>query len=195
MGRLSSDKVASILSLALLIAIVIGSILLYISRPEPTKITILPPQPTATSAPSATPAPIQVYVTGAVAEPEQLFTLPHGSRVEAAIAAAGGFTDSADKASVNMADFLRDGDQVHVAGLDDADAPALATPMGGVKLRINSASFDALQTLPGVGPALAQRILDFREQRGAFRRLGDLDDVPGIGDASLQRWRDLIVFD
>ena len=195
MRPISADKVASVLSLALLIAIVFGSILLYLSRPEPTKITILPPQPTITPAPSATPAPIQVYVTGAVAEPESMVTLPYGSRVEAAIAGAGGFTESADKASLNMADFLRDGDQVHVASLDEAESPALPTPMGGVKLRINSASFEALQTLPGVGPALAQRILDFRDARGRIQRLSDLDDVPGIGDASLQRWRDLIVFD
>ena len=193
MFRLSSTSIANILTLALLIAIVFGSVMLFISRPAPTKITVLPPLPSATPAPSPTPESIQVYVTGAVAEPDSLLTLPFASRVQAAIEAAGGFTDSADKSSLNLAAFLRDGDHVHVAVL--GEAITIATPSGGQKLRINLASLDALQTLPGVGPALAQRILDFREQRGDFRRLADLDAVPGIGAATLSRWRDLIAFD
>lgn len=170
--------------------------MLYLSRPEPTTITINPPLPTATIAPSATPGPILVYVTGAVAQPESTHELPHGSRVQDAIAAAGGFTDAANQTLVNVAGILRDGDQVHVPSMDHQPSElTLPTPSGGDLLYVNTASESELLALPGVGPALAQRIVAYREGVGRIGSFADLDKISGIGEATIAKWRDLIAFD
>jgi len=166
------------------IAIIGGLILLLSSRPQPVAITINPPQPTATPMPTATPAPITVYVTGAVAEPESLLTLPPGSRVEAALEAAGGATRNADLTRINLAAPLRDGDQVHVPSVEEADT-ALATPSGGSVISINDATAEELTALPGVGETLATRIVEFRAANGRFERIEDLDAVEGVGPALL----------
>ena len=169
--------------------------MLFRSRPEPAVITINPPLPTATDAPTATPSPILVYVTGAVQNPELTIELPFGSRVADAVDAAGGFTDSANKTLVNLAGILRDGDQVHVPSLTDNAAVELPTPSGGAKVFINRATIEELQALPGVGPALAERIVNYRDSVGQFADLPELDNVPGVGEATLEKWRDLIAFD
>lgn len=170
--------------------------MLYLSRPEPTTITINPPIPTATTAPTSTPGPILVYVTGAVIRPESTHELPFGSRVQDAIAAAGGFSEAANKTLVNVAGILRDGDQIHVPARDERDsALTLPTPSGGELLRINSASEIELQGLPGVGPALAERILAYRDEYGRIDGFADLDKISGIGEATIAKWQDLIAFD
>ena len=169
--------------------------MLFRSRPEPAVITINPPLPTATDAPTATPSPILVYVTGAVQNPELTIELPFGSRVADAVDAAGGFTISANKTLVNLAGILRDGDQVHVPSLTDNAAVELPTPSGGAKVFINRATIEELQALPGVGPALAERIVNYRDSVGQFADLPELDNVPGVGEATLEKWRDLIAFD
>ena len=114
------------------------------SRPDPAIITINPPLPTATDAPTSTPSPIRVYVTGAVHHPEQTFDLPFGSRVADAIDAAGGFTDQANKTLVNLAGILRDGDQAHVPSMTDVGTAQLPTPSGGAKILVNQATIAEL---------------------------------------------------
>ncbi len=173
--------------------VVVGGIVLVVTRPRPTVVGMIPPAPTATPQPTPTPGPLSVYVTGAVAQPNTTVTLPPGSRVEDAISAAGGSTDSADLTRVNLADPLRDGAQVHVPALAQPAAPELATPSG--PLPINSASFDELEALPRVGPVLAQRIIEHREANGPFRELADLDAVSGIGPSLLETLAELITFD
>lgn len=168
--------------------------MLYLSRPEPSTITINPPLPTATHVPSATPGPILVYVTGAVILPESTHELPFGSRVQDAIAAAGGFADSANKTLVNVAGILRDGDQIHVPSVDEG-ALTLPTPLGGELLRINRASEEELLKLPGVGPALAGRIVAYRDEMGSIDSFAELDEISGIGEATIAKWQDLIAFD
>ncbi len=190
-----SPRLTLILFLAALIFIAVGGALL-LSRPEPATIIIHPPAPTATPLPTATPAPILVYVSGAVRQPETLHILPFGSRVTDAIAAAGGFTDLANQSLVNLAGILRDGDQVHVPSIYPAsDHAALPTPAGGRRVHVNTAGLDELETLPGVGPALAQRIILYREAAGPFKSLDELDNVPGIGQVTLEKLRELVAFD
>lgn len=177
------------------LAIVGGAVLVLASRPQPVQITINPPAPTATPLPTSTPAPLTVYVTGAVNEPFATLSLPPGSRVQDALDAAGGTTENADMTRVNVAQMLRDGDQVHVPEMGEAVTMATATPGGDTVVYINTASSEQLETLPGVGPALAQRIIEFREENGPFTSLEDLDAVSGIGPALLENLAGLVVFD
>jgi competence protein ComEA len=175
------------------VAIVGGAILLLSTRPQAVQITINPPVPTVTPQPTVTPAPIVVYVTGAVAEPATLITLPPGSRVQDAIDEAGGVTDSANLEAVNLAQILHDGDQVHVP--EQGVETVLATPSGGTIVHINSATLEELDTLPGVGPAMAQAIIDYREANGPFLDMAALDEVSGIGPGVLEDLEGLIAFD
>ena len=203
MPRLSASTLANFFIVALLIATAFGSVTLFLSRPARATIAIHPPQPTSTLPPTATsapmptpvPLPVVVYVTGAVSQPGTLLELPHGSRVSDAIAAVGGFASNADRASVNLAGKLNDGDQVHVSALADGERFVTATPSRGVRLRVNSADSETLQTLPGVGPTMARRILDYRDANGPFADLDAMDAVPGVGPATLDKWRGLIAFD
>lgn len=177
----------------LIVVIVVAAALLITTRPQPVKITLNPPQPTPTALPTSTPSPITVYVTGAVAQSGQLFTLPPGSRVQDALAAAGGTTDAADLERVNLADILHDGDQVDVP--EKGTQTVLATPSAGEVIHINTASVEEIDTLPGIGPALAQRIIDYREANGSFTSLDELDAVEGVGPSLLEDLRGLVAFD
>lgn len=176
-------------------AIVGGGALLLLTRPQPVQITINPPVPTAAPAPTHTPGPITVYITGAVQRPQTSLALPAGSRVQEAIDAAGGLLDGADLDRVNLAQVLRDGDQVHVPSAGEAGDTILATPNTGGMVSINRATTEELQTLPGVGPALAGRIITYRDENGPFMSLDDLDNVSGIGPSLLAELEGLVSFD
>jgi len=190
----TSPRTTIAVFVAVIVMIAAGAALVLGLRPPPVQITINPPVPTATPGPTATPAPITVYVTGAVARPQSLVTLPAGSRVQDALAAAGGAAAEADLNAVNLAGLLRDGDQVFVPALSAAGNP-LPTTMGGPKVRINLATAEELDALPGIGASTAAAIVAYREQNGPFTALADLDNVEGIGPALLEDIADLIVFD
>jgi competence protein ComEA len=128
-----------------------------------------------------------VSVVGLVAEPG-LVTLSSGARVADAVEAAGGLLPEADPASVNLAAPVADGQQVAVGVPPAAGAGTLAAapaPAGGGPVNLNTADVGRLDALPGIGPVLAQRIVDHREQHGPFGSVEDLQDVPGIGPAIL----------
>lgn len=202
-----ASPLSTIIVLVIVGAFIIGSgALLLSSRPDPVQITINPPVPTGTPLPTATPAPILVYITGAVNQPETTVEVPYNSRVMDAISAAGGFTNNANQTLVNIAGILRDGDQVHVPEIvivesqsEDSNTPLdvedLPTPSGGNIIYINTATQEELETLPGIGPATAQSIIEYRDLNGSFNQLEDLDNVSGIGPATLENLRDLIAFD
>lgn len=144
-----------------------------------------------------------VHVTGAVLTPG-IVELPAGSRVDDAVAAAGGARDDADLSAVNLARILTDGEQIHLpvpgevprAVADgqqtsaDTGAGSTAQAPGSGAVNINTADASELESLPGVGPAIAQRIIEHRERNGPFASVDDLQDVPGIGPATLEKLRD-----
>ena len=106
-----------------------------------------------------------------------------------AIVAAGGTTAEADLARINLAALVTDGLQITVPAVGDASIAAVADG----RVRINEATASELETLPGVGPVLAERIVSHRDASGHFAEPEDLLDVPGIGEAKLQSLRDHIV--
>jgi len=184
----------------LTLAVVAGLLLLWSHRPRAVPIKISTPVPTATATitPIPTPAQVRVYVTGAVLHPD-VYVLPAGSIVKDAIQAAGGATSEADLDSVNLAVQVQDQQQVYVPRLGEAASPVLrsatpvpiASPAGG-KVNINTASVEELDALPGIGPTIAQRIVDYRTENGPFRSIEDLMQVKGIGAATFADLKDRV---
>jgi len=149
--------------------------------------------------PVPTDKPIVVHITGAVPRPG-VYALPQGARVQDVISAAGGFLAEAEKTAVNLAALLEDGQKLDIPYMEGA-SPVLATP--GVEvitnttelININTASAAELDTLPKIGPTLAQRIIDYREQNGRFQQIEDITNVTGLGDVGGPTWdkiKDLI---
>ncbi|WP_223586303.1 ComEA family DNA-binding protein [Microbacterium sp. OVT16B] len=140
----------------------------------------------ASAAPSGD---LYVHVLGEVQSPG-LYVLDLDSRVVDAVAAAGGTTDQADLAAVNLARVLADGEQIVVPSIGagvEAGAPAAPTDD---RIDLNTADQTALETLPRIGPALAERIISWREENGRFGSVDDLLAVPGIGEKLLAGIRD-----
>ncbi len=151
---------------------------------------------------------IVVHVVGQVARPG-VVTLPAGSRIGDAVTRAGGPLPGADVARLNLAQFLVDGEQVYVPRPGE-DPPAPIGGSGGsaggaggpgsaaggsptvVVVDLNAADLAGLDTLPGVGPVLAQRIVDWRAQHGRFSAVDELGEVSGIGDKLLEQLRPLV---
>ena len=135
-------------------------------------------------------ADVVVYVSGAVASPGVL-TLPATSRVIDAITAAGGATPEADLESINLARILVDGEQIRVGVVGESPPPASAGTGTDVQacVRLATATETELQTLPGVGPALAQRIISYRATHPRLTSVEELDDVPGIGPSLIEKIR------
>lgn len=137
-------------------------------------------------------ADVVVYVSGAVASPGVL-TLPATSRVIDAITAAGGATPEADLESINLARILVDGEQIRVGVVGESPPPASSaagpTAGTGTCVRLATATEDELQTLPGIGPALATRIISYRATHPRLSSVEELDDVPGIGPSLIEKIR------
>jgi competence protein ComEA len=164
-----------------------GLLFLLASRPRGEPVPLRPPP---------TPAPITVHVTGAVIQ-QGVYRLPAASRVQDAIEAAGGFGTQAAQDAVNLASPLQDGAQVWVPAL-----PAAGGAEGGsqqtvlqppaARVDLNTATQAELESLPGIGPATAAKILAYREEHGPFVAIEEIQNVSGIGPATFERLRDLI---
>ena len=133
---------------------------------------------------------VHVHVIGAVAKPG-VYELETSSRVIDAIEAAGGANEDADLQQVNMARLLSDGEQIRVLTAQEATLTSQAGAASSL-LNLNSATAEQLEELPGVGPALAARIVDWRESNGSFKNVEELSSVSGIGDKLLASVRDLV---
>lgn len=157
----------------------------------------LPVEPVAVAETTERESPehVVVHVVGAVRSPG-LYRLDDGSRVADALALAGGAMPKAELTAVNLAAPLIDGTQVVVPRVGQAQAPAMsaagATGAPAGPIRLNTATVDELQGIPGVGPVTAQQIVAFREQNGPFRSVDELDAVPGIGPKRLEQLRELV---
>ncbi len=171
------------------------ALLLIIARRPAGHPVLLPPAPTA--------RPVRIYVTGAVVTPG-VYQLPPGSIAQDALAAAGGAGPGADLSHINLAQPLVDGDQLNIPALaptagpastpaTGAGAPALAPPAADQKININTATTAELDALPGIGPVIAQRIIDYRTQHGPFARPEDLMEVSGIGEVTFNHIKDAVV--
>lgn len=184
-------------------------------RVQPADIVIQPPAPTALPAPTATPGPLRVFVNGAVAIPA-VYELAPDAILQQAIEQAGGFTAEADTAVVNLALPLQDGMQIYVPTLDEtaeqvqtiistpsvrtegieldlADDTAVTTD-GGI-VNINTADVAQLDTLPGIGPSTAEKIVEYRNSNGPFATIDEIMSVSGIGPAKFEQIQAFITVD
>jgi competence protein ComEA len=155
----------------------------------------LPPPPVVAAGVTGLPSSrVVVDVVGAVRRPG-LYRLRQGSRIADAVARAGGATAKADLAQVNLAAPLADGEQVVVPrrGAPGAVGGGSSTGAPAGPVQLSTATLEQLDTLPGVGPSTAQKILDYREKHGAFSSVDELDAVPGIGPKRLEQLRELVV--
>ena len=202
---LGKIAVAVIIGLVAGVLLMAGALTLR-NRETTAPIKIVPPAPTATELPTITPSPIQVFVSGEVLVPD-VYALAPGSRIKQLVEAAGGFTDNAHTAAINLAQPLTDGVHVHIP----AEGEVAITPQsvlsdpaplgssaeidlgtGGGLVNINTAELAELDTLPGIGPVRAQEILNYRTVNGPFPDIVAIMEVPGIGQGTFDNIKDLI---
>lgn len=172
---------------ALIGCVVAGSTLLLLDWRMPGEVSIAP----------AEPREIVVVVDGAVATPG-IVHLPAGSRLHAAIDAAGGLTAGADVTQLNLAARIGDGEHVTIpvrvirATPSGGDGEIPAADPADALIDINSAGISELDQLPGVGPVIAQRIVDYRETNGRFESIEQLADIDGISAEMAEELRPLV---
>jgi competence protein ComEA len=210
-------RAATGLGVVLLLAVLVTVLMVWRAQPSAeaaphvhrdTPVALAPaepvPAPSSASPDEVAPSEVVVHVVGAVHRPG-IVHLPTGSRVADAVDAAGGATSRGQLASVNLARVLVDGEQIVVqrrGGSMLLGAPgtagAAASPGGAAAasptapVDLNTATLEALDGLPGIGPVLAQRILDWRAANGRFSTVDELGEVSGIGEATLADLRPLV---
>ena len=148
---------------------------------------------------------IAIHVTGEVKK-EGLIYLPLGSRVADAIKEAGGETKNADLSQINLAYQLQDGQKLYIPNKNEIISEYIISATGNTesegsssnnlkgenKVNINTATQSELDQLPGIGPSIAQRIIDYREENGNFQKIEDVQNVKGMGDAKYEEIKDKI---
>jgi competence protein ComEA len=170
-------KILSYIAYGVLVGLLAGGIIwVATARPRGGNVVLLS---------TATPGTVTVYVTGAIAHPG-VYTLPDGSRLDAAVKAAGGFVPGAEQQNINLAMILKDGQQIDVPGIVDT------SHVNAGRVNINTATVSDFDALPGIGPTTAQAIVDFRLQNGPFQTIQDIQNVPGVGPATFDGIKDYI---
>lgn len=186
------QNLKSILNLVsgILFGLFIAAVIWVVSRNPSGQAVTLRPAPTE--------KPIIVHITGAVPRPG-VYALPKGARVQDVISAAGGFLAEAEKETINLARTLEDGERLDIPYMEGF-SPVIPTAIPGLitsgsdedLVNINTALAFELESLPGIGPALAQRIIEYRNANGPFLSTEDIINVPGIGPGTYERIKDLI---
>ena len=172
----------------MLTALAVSALLLILLKPSKKfSIELFPPP---------TPGPIQVHVAGSVNQPG-VYSVDWPAIVEDAIEAAGGPTTDADLNRINLALALYTGDRVFVPGSEPSGMAELQDPITemidpALQIDINRASLAELETLPGIGPSLAKKIVEYRDQIGFFTKIEELLNVSGIGPAKLEQFQDYV---
>jgi len=183
----------AVVGLVLLCLVGVSVAAVHLVRSRPSVIDV--PAPVRSVPATARPAArIVVDVAGAVRKPG-VYTMAAGSRLGEAITRAGGAVRGADTASLNLARLLVDGEQVLVPMPGRSGSPvgtANAAPRAGSLVDLNTATLDQVEALPGVGPVLAQRILDWRREHGRFSSIDELREVSGIGEQKFHDLRDKV---
>jgi len=179
-----------VLAALLVVVSVVAGVRHFDSHRQSAPLLVAPVRPKAAVPPAVRPD-LVVDVEGAVRRPG-LVRLAQGSRVSDAVARAGGLTRKASRSGVNLAAPVSDGEQVLVpeGGALASTGAAAAGSSGPVSL--SSATAEQLDTLPGIGPVTAQKIVDFRTQHGPFRSVEALDAIPGIGPARIAELQGLV---
>lgn len=155
---------------------------------RPAVIEVLPAPPTPTR------GPVTVYVSGAVRQPD-VYTLPPDALVRDAVEAAGGATEDANLDAINLAASLFDNQQVRVPAIGEMPTPSEeeTDPVVTFPINLNTATAEELEALPGIGPALAETIITYRETYGPFSNKAEIQHVPGIGPAKYAAFEELII--
>jgi competence protein ComEA len=209
-ARLSPGRRGTrVLVIVTVLVVAIAGFVAWHARPQPVPVVASTPLGTASTDasgdgsagaatdPSSSPTPsgssLVVAVVGRVEKPG-LVTLPAGARVADAIQAAGGPLPGTDLGFLNVARKVVDGEEIAVGVTPPPDA-GITAPSGAAadgRVNLNTATADQLDTLPGVGPAMAQRIITYRTAHGGFHSIEELKQVSGIGDARYQDLKDLV---
>jgi len=169
--------------------IVAGLIVLISSTPSGTPIELIP-IPTSSG--------ITVHISGAIINPG-VYRLDQGSRIEDAVKKAGGLTETANIETVNLAKIIRDGEKINIPAIcincENTSVKTTETdliPSNDSPLNINTATIEELEQLPGIGPTIAEDIIEYREKVGFFRSISELDNVPGLGPTKIQQFIDMV---
>jgi competence protein ComEA len=204
--RLRSLERGELLGFLVVALLLVGGAVFWYVRSLPAAVrvdaAIAPAHPAAAPSVSPSPSPgvVVVYVSGWVERPG-VYEFEEGDRVVDAIERAGGPKKGADLNALNLAAFLTDAQQVLVMRKGQAPpTTSSGSPGGGGTsigatggpINLNTATLDQLETLPGIGPALGQRIIDHREQHGPFQSVEDLVEVSGIGEKRLADLQDQV---
>ena len=185
---LSRGRIVVVVAVVLVLLFLAGRFLLHAGAASSSP----PFRPAVARARPASRPMLVVDVVGAVRR-AGLLRVPQGSRIADAIARAGGATRRADLAQVNLAAPVADGQQVVVPS---RGAPGAAVGVAGAPnapVSLSTATVEQLDSLPGIGPVTAQKILAYRQQHGAFHSVAELDAIPGIGPARIDELKGLVV--
>ena len=169
----------------IVIGLIAGAVIFLVTR-QPTGKPIL-------LAPTSSPAPVLVHVDGAVHQPG-VVALEPGSRVQDAIRAAGGLVPEAEPANLNLAAPVADGQKIYVPRQGEASPTFVQGDSPTVdKVDLNTATLEVLMILPGIGEDRAKAIVAYREKTGGFKIIEEIQNIEGIGPATYEKLKDLIM--
>lgn len=173
----ASYKPWALITIGVLIGLLSAGIILFVSSPPHAEPVIVLPTHTA--------APVWIHVSGAVVNPG-VYALPSPSRLQDAIQAAGGLTLQADETKVNLASLISDGQKIMIPEQGEMQETHVENSIRP-QININTAGFEEIESIPGIGPQKARDIINYRETHGAFQSIDDLLKINGIGEKTLQQ--------